>query len=78
MSLPTRELHLPTPLATRQAADFENFLSYSMRPPYGDIDDRVRYISLRMGLRPVIWTVYNGQTFGEFSFPCLREDLVLN
>jgi len=27
-----------------------------MRPPYGDIDDRVRAISLAMGLRPVIWT----------------------
>ncbi|GAA5845721.1 hypothetical protein JCM3766R1_001149 [Sporobolomyces carnicolor] len=35
----------------------------TMRPPYGDIDDRVRYISLKMGLRPVIWTSYNGQTF---------------
>ncbi|EJD55140.1 glycoside hydrolase/deacetylase [Auricularia subglabra TFB-10046 SS5] len=28
-----------------------------MRPPYGDIDDRVRAISLAMGLTPVIWTV---------------------
>ncbi|GAA5897631.1 uncharacterized protein JCM6883_006761 [Sporobolomyces salmoneus] len=35
----------------------------TMRPPYGDIDDRVRYISMKMGLRPVIWTSYNGQTF---------------
>ncbi|GAA5959445.1 hypothetical protein JCM3765_002329, partial [Sporobolomyces pararoseus] len=35
----------------------------TMRPPYGDIDDRVRYIALKMGLRPVIWTSYNGQTF---------------
>ncbi|GAA6064364.1 hypothetical protein JCM10212_005878 [Sporobolomyces blumeae] len=35
----------------------------TMRPPYGDIDDRVRYIALRMGLRPIIWTSYNGQTF---------------
>ncbi|GAA6018394.1 hypothetical protein JCM11491_005958 [Sporobolomyces phaffii] len=35
----------------------------TMRPPYGDIDDRVRYISLKMGLRPVIWTSHNGQTF---------------
>lgn len=34
-----------------------------MRPPYGDIDDRVRYIALQMGLTPVIWTAYNGQTF---------------
>jgi len=27
-----------------------------MRPPYGDIDDRVRAISIAMGLTPVIWT----------------------
>jgi hypothetical protein len=28
----------------------------TMRPPYGDIDDRVRAISLAMGLVPIIWT----------------------
>lgn len=28
----------------------------TMRPPYGDIDDRVRTISLAMGLIPIIWT----------------------
>ncbi|KAG6874946.1 hypothetical protein C0992_005874 [Termitomyces sp. T32_za158] len=27
-----------------------------MRPPYGDIDDRVRAISAAMGLTPVVWT----------------------
>ncbi|KAF9452563.1 carbohydrate esterase family 4 protein [Macrolepiota fuliginosa MF-IS2] len=27
-----------------------------MRPPFGDIDDRVRAISLAMGLTPVMWT----------------------
>jgi hypothetical protein len=27
-----------------------------MRPPFGDIDDRVRAISIAMGLQPVIWT----------------------
>ncbi|KDR84842.1 hypothetical protein GALMADRAFT_53673 [Galerina marginata CBS 339.88] len=27
-----------------------------MRPPYGDIDNRVRAISLAMGLTPVMWT----------------------
>lgn len=26
------------------------------RPPYGDIDDRVRAISLAMGLTPIMWT----------------------
>jgi len=28
----------------------------TMRPPYGDIDDRIRAISLAMGLQPIIWT----------------------
>lgn len=28
----------------------------TMRPPYGDIDDRVRAIALQMGLTPIIWT----------------------
>ncbi|CAH7677117.1 chitin deacetylase [Phakopsora pachyrhizi] len=36
----------------------------TMRPPYGDIDDRVRYIALAMGLTPIIWTTSpSGQTF---------------
>ena len=26
------------------------------RPPYGDIDDRVRAISKAMGLEPIMWT----------------------
>ncbi|KAG8220949.1 carbohydrate esterase family 4 protein [Butyriboletus roseoflavus] len=35
-----------------------------MRPPYGDIDDRVRGISLAMGMIPVIWTrTPSGATF---------------
>ncbi|KAL5495672.1 CDA2_1 [Sanghuangporus weigelae] len=28
----------------------------TFRPPFGDIDDRVRTIALAMGLKPVIWT----------------------
>jgi len=28
----------------------------TMRPPYGDIDDRVRAICKAMGLTPIIWT----------------------
>lgn len=35
----------------------------TMRPPFGDIDDRVRYIALQMGLRPIIWTQYQDQVF---------------
>ncbi|KAF8905898.1 hypothetical protein CPB85DRAFT_1224427 [Mucidula mucida] len=35
----------------------------TMRPPYGDIDDRVRAISLAMGLVPIIWTVANNVAF---------------
>lgn len=34
------------------------------RPPYGDIDDRVRAIAAQMGLTPIIWTsvTTGGQT----------------
>ncbi|SNX82817.1 probable Chitin deacetylase [Melanopsichium pennsylvanicum] len=32
----------------------------TMRPPYGDIDDRVRAIALQMGLTPIIWTTPPG------------------
>lgn len=43
-----------------------------MRPPYGDIDDRVRAISLAMGMVPVIWTrTPSGATFdtnGEINW----------
>ncbi|KAF8595131.1 hypothetical protein BDV93DRAFT_564699 [Ceratobasidium sp. AG-I] len=35
----------------------------TMRPPYGDIDDRVRAISIAMGLTPIIWTSANGGNF---------------
>ena len=28
----------------------------TMRPPYGDIDDRVRAISMAMGMTPILWT----------------------
>jgi len=34
-----------------------------MRPPYGDIDDRVRAIALAMGFTPVIWTSYGQDNF---------------
>lgn len=36
----------------------------TMRPPYGDIDDRVRAICLAMGLMPVIWTSKPNPTAG--------------
>ncbi|KZO93691.1 carbohydrate esterase family 4 protein [Calocera viscosa TUFC12733] len=34
-----------------------------MRPPYGDLDDRVRAISLAMGMTPIIWTSTANVTF---------------
>ena len=37
----------------------------TFRPPYGDIDDRVRAIALAMGLQPVIWT--RGPTGNQFD-----------
>ncbi|KLO07278.1 carbohydrate esterase family 4 protein, partial [Schizopora paradoxa] len=42
---------------TRKAVqDVLGITPTTMRPPYGDIDDRVRAISLAMGLVPIIWT----------------------
>lgn len=35
----------------------------TFRPPYGDIDDRVRYIAAQMGLTPIIWSKSNGIVF---------------
>ncbi|KIP04537.1 carbohydrate esterase family 4 protein [Phlebiopsis gigantea 11061_1 CR5-6] len=32
----------------------------TMRPPYGDIDNRVRAISMAMGLTPIMWTATPG------------------
>jgi len=37
----------------------------TMRPPYGDIDDRVRAISLAMGMVPIMWTTT--PTGGKFD-----------
>lgn len=35
----------------------------TFRPPYGDIDDRVRAIAAQMGLTPIMWTRSSGTTF---------------
>ncbi|PWN44432.1 glycoside hydrolase/deacetylase [Ceraceosorus guamensis] len=35
----------------------------TMRPPYGDIDDRVRGVSKAVGLTPIIWTSANGGNY---------------
>jgi peptidoglycan/xylan/chitin deacetylase (PgdA/CDA1 family) len=40
-----------------------------MRPPYGDIDDRVRAIALAMGLNVIIWTrTSEGLSFDTFDW----------
>lgn len=53
-----------------------------MRPPYGDIDDRVRAISLQMGLRPIIWTSVNGTSYDTFDWQVaggvVNADTVVN
>ncbi|TDL28773.1 glycoside hydrolase/deacetylase [Rickenella mellea] len=36
--------------------DITGLTPNTFRPPYGDIDDRVRAIALAMGLTPIIWT----------------------
>ncbi|TFK18272.1 chitin deacetylase [Coprinopsis marcescibilis] len=54
-----------------------------MRPPYGDIDDRVRNISLAMGLTPVMWTrnenvAFNTQDFEVFGNLTTIEQVLTN
>ncbi|KAG8904138.1 RHO1 GDP-GTP exchange protein 2, partial [Tulasnella sp. 403] len=50
---------------TRQAIkDVIGVTPTSMRPPYGDIDDRVRAVCQAMGLTPIIWT---GSGANEFD-----------
>ncbi|EJD54576.1 glycoside hydrolase/deacetylase [Auricularia subglabra TFB-10046 SS5] len=39
-----------------------------MRPPFGDIDDRVRAISMAMGLTPIIWTNTGADSFDTFDW----------
>lgn len=40
----------------------------SMRPPYGDIDNRVRAIAMAMGLEVNLWTRFNGFSFDTFDW----------
>ncbi|KAG7094006.1 hypothetical protein E1B28_007635 [Marasmius oreades] len=41
----------------------------TMRPPYGDIDDRVRAICLAMGMIPMMWTsAPDGTSFDTFDW----------
>ncbi|KAH9456462.1 hypothetical protein Pst134EB_012660 [Puccinia striiformis f. sp. tritici] len=50
--------------STKVIKDVLGVTPNTMRPPYGDIDDRVRYIAMAMGLTPIIWTTApSGQTF---------------
>lgn len=49
---------------TKQAIhDVVGVTPNTFRPPYGDIDDRVRAIAAQMGLTPVMWTRHDGKTF---------------
>jgi len=49
---------------TRQAIkDITGVAPNTMRPPYGDIDDRVRAICKAMNLTPIIWTSVGQQNF---------------
>ncbi|KAJ1305140.1 hypothetical protein OPQ81_000177 [Rhizoctonia solani] len=53
----------------------------TMRPPYGDIDDRVRAICKAMGLTPIIWTSAGGSDFdtNDWHIPAgLSPEVVLS
>jgi hypothetical protein len=47
----------------------------TMRPPYGDCDDRVRAISMAMGMVPIIWTSGPQGPFDTFDWK-VAGDLV--
>lgn len=55
----------------------------TMRPPQGDIDDRVRAISMAMGLTPIMWTsTPDGGKFDsngnkQLFFSCIAIDQVI-
>lgn len=51
----------------------------TFRPPYGDIDDRVRAIAAQMGLTPIIWTslVANGTTTNFDTVSSRLTDLLV-
>ncbi|KAJ3206370.1 chitin deacetylase [Dinochytrium kinnereticum] len=43
------------------------------RPPYGDIDDRLRNVLVAMGLRPVVWTAISDDADIPDSGPALNN-----
>jgi hypothetical protein len=48
----------------------------TMRAPFGDMDDRVRAISLAMGLQPIQWTRGASGTFdtnGQYTIPVVTS-----
>ncbi|CCA75621.1 probable Chitin deacetylase [Serendipita indica DSM 11827] len=51
---------------TRKAIkDITGVSPTTFRPPYGDIDDRVRAIGLAMGMMPIVWTSQPNPNGGE-------------
>lgn len=40
----------------------------TFRPPYGDVDNRVRAIAMAMGLEVSLWTTYHGFAFDTFDW----------
>lgn len=75
---------------TRKAINtFLGVTPTTMRPPYGDIDDRVRAIALAMGMVPIMWTssptgvkfdtndwqVAGGNVVGQASFDSFQSIL---
>ncbi|RUS13529.1 hypothetical protein BC937DRAFT_95174 [Endogone sp. FLAS-F59071] len=54
-SLTTEEIFAEFAWTSKAIFDSIGVYPQFFRPPYGDIDDRVRYIAKQMGLTPVIW-----------------------
>ncbi|CAE6340550.1 unnamed protein product [Rhizoctonia solani] len=80
-TLTTEEIIAELGWTKKAIKDITGVTPNTMRPPYGDIDDRVRAISKAMGLTPIIWTSAGGGDFdtNDWHVPGgLSADVVLS
>ncbi|KAF8326848.1 uncharacterized protein EI90DRAFT_3127654 [Cantharellus anzutake] len=49
--------------AKKAIKDITGVTPNTWRPPFGDVDDRVRALAQAMGLTTIVWSAYNGKDF---------------
>ncbi|CAD6975293.1 unnamed protein product, partial [Tilletia controversa] len=62
-TLSNEDIYLELRWTMKVIHDITGVTPLTMRPPYGDIDDRVRAVCKLLNLTPVIWTTANGDTY---------------